>query len=209
MIALVEPVTAELADVGALAALHGWALRRCAPLAAIAAAADDLLLHAADLPATAETNRLLFAATAPVVAVASAAWIAEQDWRRHGYVAAVDRHRLATDLPIVVAEWSHAARLATIDRLVTTFGDAPVAGLLRGLREMLRAALRTREPVRLAAEAHRIAGLAGTLGFAALGRHWQHVADRDPLVSEATRRATVHALATLDRAERGGVFTLS
>lgn len=209
MIALVEPVSGALAEVGAIAALHGWPLRSTAPPAAIAAAADDLLLHAADIAAPEETNRLLSTGNAPVVAVASAAWIAATDWRRRGYVAAVDRQRLATDLPVVVAEWSHAARLATIDRLRAAFGTTPVAGLLRGLREMLTAALLTREPAGRAAEAHRIAGLAGTLGFTALGRHWLHVADHDPVPSEATRRATVHALATLDRAERCEAFTLS
>ncbi len=209
MIALVEPVTGALAEVGALAARHGWALRSAAPAATVAADADDLLLHAADVATPDETNHLLSTGNAPVVAVASADWIAATGWRCRGYVAAVDRHRLATDLPVVVAEWSHDARLATIDRLGATFGTAPVAGLLRGLREMLTAALLTREPARRAAEAHRIAGLAGTLGFAALGRHWLHVADHEPILSEATRRATVHALATLDRAEPGDAFTLS
>ncbi|VXC33427.1 hypothetical protein [Sphingomonas sp. 8AM] len=208
MILLVEPVIDAVADAIARAGRHGWTYRSCTVDDAVVADDDAILLHTVDIATTAEIHRLR-SAVAPTIAVASASWIATTDWSGEGYVAAVDRNQLAAALPGLVAEWSHAARLATIDRLSETFGAVPVAGLLRGLRGAVENVLVTDDPARLAAEAHRIAGLAGTLGFAALGRHWLRVAEAGDRPSPATRRATAHALATLDRAERRAAFTIS
>ncbi|MEG8040047.1 hypothetical protein QP166_12110 [Sphingomonas sp. LR60] len=185
-----------------IAVQHGWVHRSCLMSAAAAGADDDdIMLHAIEDAAATDTTWSPLATVAPAIALASAAWIARTDWAARGYVAAVDRRDLAQILPGVIAEWSHATRLATIDRLGATFGTAPVAALLSGLRNVLEVAIGTHDdPALLAAEAHRIAGLAGTLGFAALGRHWLRVAEGGSAPSAATRRATAHAFATLDRA---------
>jgi hypothetical protein len=199
MIVLIEPMLDAIAAARAIAVQHGWVHRSCSLLAAAGADDDDIVLHAVDTAT--DTTWSPLATEAPVIALASAAWIAGTDWAARGYVAAIDQRDLATALPGVVAEWRHATRLATIDRLGATFGAAPVAALLRGLRSALEVATGTHDdPALLAAEAHRIAGLAGTLGFAALGRHWLRVADGAGVPSAATHRATTHAFATLDRA---------
>ncbi|MEH3120663.1 MAG: hypothetical protein PGN16_01590 [Sphingomonas phyllosphaerae] len=200
MLVLIDTIADGIADLPAIAVRHGWPHRSCAA-ADVVATGDDILLHAADGVNASDTARLLLASAAPTIALASADWIATTDWSAHGYVAAVDRNRLAADLPGNVTDWSHAARLATIDRLAGTFGKAPVARLLDGLRGALEQMLDAPHDMRLTAAAHRIAGLAGTLGFAALGRHWLRVAEYGHAPDAATRRATAHALLTLDRAE--------
>lgn len=199
MIILVGSHADGIADAANLAVRYGWPHRSCAT-AAVVATDDDILLHAADGAAAPDAICLPLASAAPTIALASADWIAAIDWSGRGYVAAVDRHRLVAELPGVLADWSHAARLATIERLTGTFGQAPVVGLLHGLRRALEQALDMPDDAQLAAAAHRIAGLAGTLGFAALGRHWLRIAERRHAPDAATRRATAHALATLDRA---------
>lgn len=202
---LIDLLSDDMTDVAAVLTRQGWPCRTCASLATIAVQDDDILLH----PADATKSPAPLPAVAPTIALASAAWIATTDWAERGYVAAVDRTRLDADLPVAVADWSHDARLATLDRLADTFGTAPVAQLLNGFRHKLEEALAIRDTATLPAEAHRIAGLAGTLGFAALGRHWQRVAEHARPPSAATLLATAHALATLDRAQNRGAFTIS
>lgn len=205
MIVMIDALADGMADVADIVAQHGWPFRTHASPTAIVARGDDILLHPADTGMSA----VRLPAAHPTIAIASAAWIATTDWAVRGYVAAVDRARLAADLPAAVADWCHDTRLATLDRLAETFGAAPVAQLLNGLRHTLEEALAARDTATLAAEAHRIAGLAGTLGFAALGRHWQRVAEHSRPPSAATLLATAHALATLDRAQNRGAFTIS
>lgn len=199
MIVLVDPISEDIAAATELAARCGWPHRSCAA-SDLFATDDDILLHTADGASAPAAAGLLRVSAAPIIALASADWIAATDWSERGYVAVVDRHRLAADLPCIVAEWSHAARLATIDRLGETFGTAAVARLLHGLGGALQDMLDASHDARPAAAAHRIAGLAGTLGFAALGRHWLRVAEHRQAPDAATRRATAHALATLRRA---------
>lgn len=176
----------EVAAIAPLLVKRGWSHRA----AAVAAEPYDVMICMPEEVPIAPGD-----APAPVVALASAAWIAGGDAR--GYDEAIDRARLRDDLPRVIAEWSHAERLATLERLAATFGAAPVADLLRGLRRLLERALADEDAAAgRTGDAHRIAGLAGTLGFAGLGRRWLRVAEGTPPTA-ATRRATVHALSTI------------
>jgi len=208
MIVLIDSISDAIREAAKLAGHRGWRFRRCAA-SAVVVGDDDILLHAADEADPAELRALLLDRVTPALAIASREWIAATDWSARGYVAAIDLRRLGADLPAAVAEWRHAERLATIERLDATFGTAAVTRLLQGLRRALEAVLDAPYDARLAAEAHRIAGLAGTLGFAALGRHWLRVAEHRQAPDAATRRATAHALATLDRAENREAFTIS
>lgn len=208
MIVLIDSISDGVAKVARLARHHHWRFRRCAA-SAVVFGDDDILLHAAEEADPAEVSALLCDSVTPILVIASREWIAATDWSTRGYVAAVDLRRLGADLPGAVAEWRHAERLATIARLDATFGTAAVTRLLHGLRRALEAVLDAPNDARLVAEAHRIAGLAGTLGFAALGRHWLRVAEHRQAPDAATRRATAHALATLDRAEHREAFTIS
>lgn len=99
------------------------------------------------------------------------------------------------------------APLAVLDRLAGAFGEAAIAGLLHGLRDLLERASRNDDHAALADEAHRIAGLAGTLGFTALGQHWLCVADGRGAVTDVTLIATRQALTTIAHAEKKLLFT--
>lgn len=138
-----------------------------------------------------------------ILGIGDADWIEGRDADLLGYDQVIDRARLSTDLPLAIADWCHAERMATIDRLATAFGDAAMARLLTGLRELLKhAATNDDDSAELAAEAHRIAGLAGTLGFSALGRAWARVEKHPRMRQTAARRATAHALETISRSGR-------
>ena len=73
----------------------------------------------------------------------------------------------------LAAEWDSAALIAPALRLAAIFGEEPIARALLGLREQLAAACAGADV------AHRIAGAAGTLGFAAASAAWMAVADGD------------------------------
>lgn len=96
--------------------------------------------------------------------------------------------------------------LAAVERLADTFGAAAVAGLLHGLRDMLVRACTGEDETARAGEAHRIAGLAGTLGFAELGRHWLPIADGTRAIAPDTHHACEQAIATINAAEKS-IFT--
>lgn len=207
MIVLIDSDLDGIVAAAALAVRYGWPYRLSAA-ATVLASEDEILLHAADADTVPNVRGALLATPAPIVALASPAWLAATDWSAQGYVAAVEWHRLSADLPGVIAEWRHDTRLATIERLAATFGAAPIAGLLQGLRHALEAALHAPMNMSLVEEAHRIAGVAGSLGFAALGRHWLRISQRGSTIDAGARRATVHALATLDRAKNCPIFTV-
>lgn len=134
-----------------------------------------------------------------MILVASGAWIEATDWRAAGYVAVVERARAVEDLPVVVADWSPGARVATLDRLAKVFG-ATIDELVDGLAMLLEKALAVPDDDARAAVAHRVAGLAGTLGFRALGREWLRVAEGQRPPADYLRRITQHALATIAQA---------
>lgn len=137
-----------------------------------------------------------------MIAVASQAWIDANDWRALGYVAVVDRARAAEHLPVAVADWSPDARIAALDRLAGTFGSEAVKKLVNGLAGLLQEALAAPDHEARAAVAHRVAGLAGTLGFAAVGREWLRVAEGERPPADYLRRITRHALETIAQTQR-------
>jgi hypothetical protein len=200
MILIVAPETDAIA---AIPAARGWSHRVAADVAG--AALPDVAICPPD------AARRLRAAHArlPLVVVAPAAWIAAHDRQACDIDAddVVDRARLDRDLPAALADWLHAERLAVLARLATAFGAANVATLTGGLRGLLVTALAERDDDALAGQAHRIAGLAGTLGFARLGRQWLRVADAERPITLATRRATDHAILTIDLAVDSETFT--
>lgn len=131
-----------------------------------------------------------------VILVAHMAWISTIDWRALRYVAVVERARAAEDLPVAVADWSPSARIAGLDRLAGVFGAA-ARELVDGLAKLLEEALAVSGEEEKAAVAHRVAGLAGTLGFGALGREWLRAAEGHQPPADYLRRITVHTLATI------------
>lgn len=81
-----------------------------------------------------------------------------------------------------------------LDRLEASFGRKPVHALLRGLAEQLDAAMKSLDQGEAAPAAHRIAGVAGTLGFAALGRAWLSLSEGEDAAREPARAETLAAL---------------
>ena len=97
----------------------------------------------------------------------------------------------ATMAAMVAAHWMPVA-FPVLDRLADTFGMDQIVRLATGLRALLLAAPDGDDAI----AAHRIAGMAGMLGFAALGSAW---ADGTTTRRCETRRAVV----ALDRFLRG------
>lgn len=84
----------------------------------------------------------------------------------------------------------NAAALNGLTRMAALFGRDALLPVVEGLRHELRQAL----VMPGAADAHRIAGLAGTLGFAAVSASWQAVdqgsEDRAAALSESRTALT-------------------
>ncbi|MGK6322141.1 hypothetical protein ACMGDM_03545 [Sphingomonas sp. DT-51] len=135
----------------------------------------------------------------PVVAVASAAWIAIADWRALGYDGALARNAPPAAASAALAEWQRADTLATVARLRAQFGAAEMSALLHGFRDLLTRVRDELDVDATVALAHRVAGIAGTLGFAPLGRLWLRLADGEVELADSARRAAAYAIFTLDR----------
>lgn len=85
-------------------------------------------------------------------------------------------------------------------RLETVFGRDEIVQMIQGLRDVLHAALDARGGADAAGSAHRVAGIAGILGFSDLGRDWQALSEGVSEIDEiAVRRHTRIAIASIDR----------
>jgi len=190
--------------VGAAAAtvqVAGWrACDRAADARADAAPADAALIAITpETPSPARVRALSDAPYLPVLALAPDDWIQRHDWRALGYDGAVAAEALPEALADALADWQRDATLATLDRLEASFGVAEVTALVQRFGAMLAAARDERDPAALADMAHRVAGIAGTLGFAALGRLWLRFSEGDTGLADSARRSAAHAIATIAR----------
>lgn len=102
------------------------------------------------------------------------------------------------ELVAAAARW-RPGEAATIARLEDRFGTAELRPVVIGFRALLAEALDRLASDGAATMAHRVAGLAGTLGFAALGRRWLALSEGEPVDAAALRRETRRAIAELDR----------
>lgn len=103
----------------------------------------------------------------------------------------------ATTLHATLALWCPAQRLATRDRLRNAFGIDQVEALLASFRALLTEAIAA-DATRFDL-AHRVAGIAGTLGFVDVGRTWLRLSEGDMTAAAPAIRAARRAIATLDR----------
>lgn len=81
--------------------------------------------------------------------------------------------------------------------LARMFGEAPIAGMIARLRPRLADILGN--PAPSVDEAHALAGIAGTLGFAEVHRHWIAVSHGDMAALADAHAATRKAVLTIDR----------
>ncbi len=82
----------------------------------------------------------------------------------------------------------------TLDRLGGIFGRTEIETLALRFRDLLVDALAIQHPADRVGIAHRIAGMAGTLGFAALSAAWNAAGDHTDAATHRLTRATIHAL---------------
>ncbi|TCP34772.1 hypothetical protein EV292_103199 [Sphingomonas sp. BK235] len=195
---ILAPATERDRIAGALAQI-GW--HAAAPVAGAALRPEVILCAVDEGGRAAATLRAgaIELAQVPVVALASAEWIAATDWRGAGYDAAVDRAASPAALADALGAWRRDETLATLDRLEATFGSHAFGDLLRSFRRLLERVRDDRDDAAIAALAHRVAGIAGTLGFAALGQWWLRFSEGEVELAGTARRAAAHAIATLDR----------
>jgi hypothetical protein len=86
---------------------------------------------------------------------------------------------------------------AALDRLAAAFGAEPVRDLTERFAAMLDEALLLLVDGRGAVIAHRVAGLAGTLGFAAASRAWLALVEGDGNAGGAATQESRRALVTI------------
>ena len=158
-----------------------------------------LIAIAPGTPSPARVRALADVPYLPVLVLAPDDWATRHDWRALGYDAAVSAEAMPEALADALADWHRDATLATLDRLEASFGEAEVAGLVERFGAMLAAARDERDPAALADMAHRVAGIAGTLGFAALGRLWLRFSEGETGLADSARRAAAYAIETIAR----------
>lgn len=86
-----------------------------------------------------------------------------------------------------------------LDRLAASLGAEPIRDMVDRFAVMLSDAVTALERGDAGAVAHRVAGLAGTLGFAAAARAWLRMAEGDAIPSVIVAEESHSALATIAR----------
>lgn len=97
-----------------------------------------------------------------------------------------------------VARWRPDGEMAGAERLATIFGAEEMAKLVARFREQLSEALGALDAGDTGA-AHRIAGVAGTLGFAEVSEAWLRLSEGDRTARDPAYRAARMAIASIDR----------
>ncbi|WP_242140310.1 response regulator [Sphingomonas sp. TREG-RG-20F-R18-01] len=128
--------------------------------------------------------------------------------QRHGaealYAAGFDGDLpLADDSALVlatIAPWNPVDTLAGVERLTAIFGAPDMTALVARFRSQLAEAVQGLDIATDRDVAHRIAGLAGTLGFERVGASWLALSEGQETVRDAVRRDARVALHAIDRA---------
>jgi CheY-like chemotaxis protein len=94
--------------------------------------------------------------------------------------------------------WRPAPASTRVTRLAAAFGAAEIAALMRGLRNQLEAQLAIDDRSAAHGGAHRLAGIAGTLGFPDLSRLWLAVSEGDATAYAEARMYARKALVEID-----------
>lgn len=159
----------------------------------------DIEMAGMDGYATARAIRARDAfASVPILAFSSLRGrAAEEKLRDAGLDGHVGKPCSPEDLVEAVRPWLTDKGATARVRLEAMFGQAEFRRLLTGLRDQLEAALTTLDEDGLPARAHRIAGLAGTLGFPEVSATWIGLSEGDMSQRTAARiaaRAAIHAI---------------
>ncbi len=142
------------------------------------------------------------AGSAPVVALTTTRPTGPSVLIAHGFDGVLPRPATPDDLVRVSADWHPGEEDRSLDRLAHSFGAGQIASMAGRLRELFATAVVAIDRGEVRDLAHRIAGVAGTLGFARAGQAWRALSDRDggdAAVQAAARREARRAIALIDR----------
>ncbi|MDO6415812.1 response regulator [Sphingomonas sp. BIUV-7] len=116
-----------------------------------------------------------------------------------GFDDVLARPYTAAELVAVAERWRPEGMPPGPLRLEQVFGSIEMASMIAGLRDLLEAALDGLDKDDAAAVAHRVAGIAGILGFSDLGRDWRLLSEGKGPATATLRRRTRLAIAEIDR----------
>ncbi|WP_375396921.1 response regulator [uncultured Sphingomonas sp.] len=105
----------------------------------------------------------------------------------------------ADSLIAAVAPWRPDGGLAGVHRLIDVFGRDEMTRLVLRFRDQLAEALGALDAGAANALAHRLAGVAGTLGFAEVSASWLRLSEGDESACDDARHDARIALACIDR----------
>ncbi|MEH3035887.1 MAG: response regulator [Sphingomonas adhaesiva] len=142
------------------------------------------------------------AGSIPVVALTTTRPTGLSVLTAHGFDGVLPRPATPDDLARLSADWHPGEENRSLDRLADSFGAAQIASMAARLRDLFATAVVAIDRGEVRDLAHRIAGVAGTLGFARVGQAWRALSDADggdAAVQAAARREARRAIALIDR----------
>jgi two-component system OmpR family response regulator len=119
-----------------------------------------------------------------------------QDSGMDGYLA---KPCSPEQLTLATCPWMPDATASTRDRLSTLFGAEEFAALVAGFYGQLRDAVAHIDEPNGASRAHRIGGLAGTLGFIEVSKAWIALSEGNESSRDMARVSARKALLAIDR----------
>ncbi len=135
------------------------------------------------------------AAGVPIIAFTSLR-IGEDELRRRGFDGCLAKPCEPAHLVQEVARWRPGDELGGVERLANVFAPAELDALIARLRDQLAEAIAGAPD---SATAHRIAGAAGTLGFAQVSESWLALSTGDDSVRGRAYTDARRAIAAIDR----------
>lgn len=135
------------------------------------------------------------------ILVYSATRLTDAEISSRGMDGRIPKPFATAELIAAIAPWMQDGQMAGARQLAASFGADQVAGLVAGLREQLASAVDELDSVAIPTVAHRIAGLAGTLGFTEVSATWLALSEGDESVRDRARREARLAIAAIDRGD--------
>jgi CheY-like chemotaxis protein len=133
------------------------------------------------------------------ILVYSATSLSDAEISRRGMDGRIPKPCTYDQLIAAIEPWLRGGQLEGAQRLAGIFGEAELSRLIAGLREQLVSAVEEMKVTAIPTAAHRIAGVAGTLGFADVSASWLALSDGDESVRDRARRDARLAIAAIDR----------
>jgi CheY-like chemotaxis protein len=138
-------------------------------------------------------------ASVPIIAVAEKFSAELRDIHALGFDDVLVKPFIGANLVETAERWRPEGKPEALARLGEVFGEAEIARMLSGLRDVLQEGLDALGTSEVPVIAHRIAGIAGILGFTDLGRDWRTLSESGASDDAAVRRRTRIAIAEMDR----------